>query len=70
MSIASLSYNIRPLVTNKAAPPPSSGKKIHDVQDALDTILGAQNPEDERMNGETDDFVNQLVTPLSPLNSS
>jgi hypothetical protein len=33
-------------------------------QDALDTILGAQNVEDERMNKETDDFVNQLVIEL------
>lgn len=33
-------------------------------QDALDTILGAQNPEDERMNRETDDFVKQLELEL------
>jgi hypothetical protein len=33
-------------------------------QDALDTILGAQNQEDERMNKETDDFVNQLEIEL------
>jgi hypothetical protein len=33
-------------------------------QDALDSVLGAQNAEDERMNKETDDFVNQLVMEL------
>src|SRR3989449_11446030 len=33
-------------------------------QDALDAILGAQNQEDERMNKETDDFVNQLEIEL------
>ena len=33
-------------------------------QDALDTILGAQNAEDERMNRETDDFVKQLELEL------
>jgi len=33
-------------------------------QDALDTILGAQNVEDERMNRETDDFVKQLELEL------
>jgi hypothetical protein len=33
-------------------------------QDALDTILGARNLEDERMNKETDDFVKQLESEL------
>ncbi len=33
-------------------------------QDALDTVLGAKNAEDERMNKETDDFVTQLVMEL------
>ncbi len=33
-------------------------------QDGLDAVLGAQNAEDERMNKETDDFVNQLVMEL------
>ena len=39
-------------------------EKAKASQDALDAILGAQNPEDERMNRETDDFVNQLVNDL------
>src|SRR6266478_5803061 len=39
-------------------------EKAKSSQDALDKILGAQNSEDERMNRETDDFVNQLVNDL------
>jgi hypothetical protein len=39
-------------------------EKAKASQDALDAILGAHNPEDERMNKETDDFVNQLVIEL------
>ena len=39
-------------------------EKAKASQDALDKILGAQNSEDERMNKETDDFVNQLVNDL------
>ncbi len=40
-------------------------EKAKSSQDALDAILGAQTAEDERMNTETDDFVNQVVRELN-----
>ncbi len=39
--------------------------RAKDAQDALDTILGAKNDEDERMNNETDAFTNQVVSQIN-----
>lgn len=39
-------------------------EKAKASQDALDRILGAETAEDERMNSETDDFVNRVVSDL------
>jgi len=40
--------------------------RAQESQDALDALLGAQNHEDDRMNSETDAFVDQVADEISP----